>query len=582
MTESFSTRYVPDEGPENAKIVFVGEAPGADEDRLGQPFIGESGNKLTTCLGRNGLSREEVRLANLFHYKPPKNDFSKTLDDPRLHESIAELKTYLDTHRPNVVCALGNWPLYFLTRKQGKKPGSGILNWRGSILECTLVPGIKVIPTIHPAAVLREASHYPTFDLDIRRVKEDSLFPELRLPERSHNIIHYDDTITIQKTVDELMSAKRLSVDIETFGPRLACVGFSSDPMHGHCFIWSDNSFSVREAITTLLDSNIPKTFHFGTFDTEYLHGFYGIETRNYDWDTMVGQHIMAPELPRALKYLSSIYTREPYYKDEGREAQEDNKRWNARTNPDKLWIYNSKDCCVTAEIQLEQEREMKEGPEQWTDYFKYEMELARDVLPEIMRAGMLVDMDRRKLLDGALLYEYQERQQGLQYACGANVNVNSPKQVQQLLYWNFGLPPRINKRGKRTADGDALISLLQLCTEKMHEVKRESTKEEWMKKALSIKLILLTRQTRKLRSSYVNAKVSPDGRWRSTYKVAATETGRLAAEKYVDGTGFNAQTMPRDPLEIDDEIYAKLLAGEAPQFEVENEEDEDDESEED
>ena len=198
MPESISSRYVPDIGPEDAQAVLVAEAPGSEEDRKLQPFVGEAGNKLNTVLGRNGNSREIidagagiVRLANLAHYRPPKNHFEALLGTKQLEQGLNDLYNYLREHRPNVVCAMGNWPLFFLTGKKGKKPGTGILNWRGSILECNVkgLEGLKVIPTVHPAAILRDGSLYPVFDQDIKRVIKDSEFPELRLPQRQLVVI---------------------------------------------------------------------------------------------------------------------------------------------------------------------------------------------------------------------------------------------------------------------------------------------------------------------------------------------------------------------------------------------------------
>lgn len=563
MTESISTRYVPDVGPEDAKIVFVGEAPGADEDRLLEPFIGESGNKLTNCLGRNGLSREEVRLANLFHYRPPRNDFTKIPSD-RLSESIEELRGYLEAHKPNVVCTLGNWAFFYLTGRHGKRPGSGILNWRGSILESILVPGLKVVPTVHPAAVLRDASLYPIFDIDIKRVKAESATSELSLPQREYIVIQPGDATSVDLVTERLMNATRLAVDIETFGPRLACVGFSPDPSFGVCVIWSDADFTTRGLIDSLLSGPIPKTFQFGTFDTEYLHHQYNIRVNNWAWDTMIAQHIMEPELPRSLKYLSSVYTREPYYKDEGKEKMSDEKKeWSGKVDRSKLWIYNCKDVCVTSEIQLAQEIEIREGPPAWKEFFDYEMELARDVYPPIMRTGLSVDLKRRKQMEVVLTHEWKDRQEALNFMAGFVINPNSNPTVHKLLYDTFKLPVRTNRQGKKTADKDALISLMAFCMDKVNEVKRQDTKDEWERKALAIKMILLVRETRKCLSSYVLAELSSDNKYRSIYKVAATETGRSSSEKYIDGTGFNAQTVPRDPLEVEDEFYERLLKGE-------------------
>lgn len=120
-----SSIYVPDEGPEDAKILFVGEAPGAVEEAGGIPGItdklsprpfhpdAEGGKILTSVLGRNGIQRSDVRFTNLCHYRPRDNKFGYLLNSPQLQAGIKELCGYLQTHRPKVICALGNWPMYF-------------------------------------------------------------------------------------------------------------------------------------------------------------------------------------------------------------------------------------------------------------------------------------------------------------------------------------------------------------------------------------------------------------------------------------------------------------------------------------
>ena len=135
-----------------------------------------------------------------------------------------------------------------------------------------------------------------------------------------------------------------------------------------------------------------------------------------------------------------------------------------------------------------------------------------------------------------------------------AQINVNSPKQVKELLYERLKLPVRKNYGGAITADENAIVSLIAFCQDKVRSSVKDSTKYEWMIRLATLKLILNIREKRTLMSRYLKVNRSPDGRIRSSYKVAATETGRWAANTYVDGTGINAQTMPREVLKIDPE----------------------------
>lgn len=560
MAEQIGSIFVPYVGPKDAKIVFVGEAPGEEEVRAKEPFVGKSGEKLTTCLSRNGLSRSEVCLANLCSYRPPRNDFRSLLGSQQLTDGLVTLYQYLRDHRPTVVCALGNWPLFYLTGKFGKTPGSGILNWRGSVL-LSNVSGLtdcKVIPTVHPAAILRDGNLYPTFDQDIKRVKYDSDFPELRLPQRTHVVVKTGDDA--DRWASKLLEAERLAVDIETFGTSLACVGFSPSPDLGVCFVWSDD-FLVRDAVIRLLQSSIPKITHFGTFDIEFLRNLCDIDIVNWKHDTMINQHVMEPSLPRSLAFLTSIYTREPYYKNERKEGSPDRKSWGKKVDREKLWIYNCKDCCVTYEVFTKQEVELKEGPENWRDYVEFEME-ELEVASEITRTGMLRDEERRKAIESALAVELREREEGLILCSHVPINAGSHKQVQRLLYDVLKLPTHRNRKtGKLTADADALVSLLGFCIGKIEEVKKKETKDEWTRKALIVKLIMLVRQTRKLLSSYVLVGCSNDGRIRGIYKVPGTDTGRWSAEAFLDDTGCNPQTFPREPIEVDEELWKRLIS---------------------
>lgn len=569
-----SSVYVPDEGPEDAKILFVGEAPGAEEEKEGRPFIGESGNILTTVLLRNGIQREQVRLANLCHYRPPANKFETIFDTDQLKQGIQELYDYIRKHRPTVIVPLGNWPTFFLTgkcklkKKKSTLEISGIMNQRGSILSTQeRVHGanaspIKCIPTIHPAAVLRDRVLYPTFDLDIRRAGEDSLYPDLRLPSRT--LICNPQHDELEKWTLELLKADYLSVDIENVknSSHLLCVGFAPSPQLGVCIAWKDHDAYTRDCIDRLLSSPIPKVFHFGTHDTEILR-LNGLSVKEYFWDTQTAQHVMWPELPRSLSYITSVNTREPYYKDMVREEDTDTKAWSAKVDRKVLYEYNCKDVCVTAENHEVQKKEIQEGPKAWKRFFAFEMN-ELDVAHGIMQTGMLVDQKRKQLITKYVDKDLIEQQGALNALVGTLFNVNSPPQCHTLLYEAFKLPKRYKRSRagpKLTADEDAIRSLAAICKEKVDTLVRTEVIKDWKRKLACLRLILLIRGGRKMKSSYLDIALSPDGRVRSRVKTAATETARWAMEKYVDGTGLNAQTFPRGGVPIPEEELLEKTA---------------------
>src|SRR6266516_5205714 len=551
MSFNISPIRVEGEGPLSANLVLIGEAPGGEEEKEGRPFVGLSGNKLEAVLRRNGFERAEVRLENLSPYRPKGNKFELLLGTTELATSVKELYDRLRNINPTVICTLGNWPTWFLTGKgkvqKKRNMISGIMNWRGSILRANVegLDHIKVIPTIHPAAIIRDPVLYPTFDQDIKRVKAETEFRELRLPERQFVIA--PKGAEMEQWTNELLRAKKLAVDIENVKDtsHLLCVGFASSPTLGVCFEYDEHDPLLRDCLFRLLSSSIPKVFHFGTHDTEILR-LNGYEVNNYAWDTLLSQHVMWPELPRSLEYLTSVHTREPYYKDEVKEDDSDTKAWSAvwaakREKRSKLYTYNCKDTCCTHEISDIHEREIAEGPAAWKRFFEFEMSML-EPFHAIMQTGMLVDEIRMQEIKRAVEGKLAEQQVALNSLlgvpgacaqrpcrCGKCINVLSSKQISAILYDALGLPKR-TKRGddgesKVTTEEHALVSLIAICKEKVDSLVRPPTIAEWKKKLLVVKLIILIRGGRKMKSSYLDIRISDDKRLRSKYRVGGAET---------------------------------------------------------
>lgn len=548
MSNQYYPTKVGYDGPAHSKILLIGEAPGEQELIDGKPFVGMSGELLMNVLGRAGLQRSDVRLANLCKYRPFGNKFELLINSTVLKDGLIELANYIRSNRPNVIIALGRFPLEYLA---GKK---GIDAWRGSIIECTLAGcgGIKLIPTFHPAYVLRDRTAYPIFDQDIKRAVEESGFPEIKRTRREFIIDPRGTDLLLAE--EELCASDRLAVDIESVrdSTNILCIGFAPSPNKAYCFPNVGSEF--MNTVSRILNAPPKKTFHFGTFDTEMLR-LNGFETHNYWWDTMVAQHVLWPELPRSLAFLTSILTKEPYYKDEGRGSiPDDTKVWASRRSKSDLYVYNCKDVCVTSEIQLAQEEEFKFENKSIIKLFELEMEQLV-LANHISRSGMLIDSERKELFRRALLGQWYKAQSVLDaLADEKHVNVKSPK-LKDLIYGKYKLPVRKKRTGQITLDEDAIVSLITHCTDYIAGLKRQDSVNEWKTKLYTLKLILQIRATRQLLSNYISPKISSDGRIRSTYKVSSTETGRWAAEAYVDGTGVNSQTFPRESVEVPDNL---------------------------
>ena len=154
------TNVVFGEGDPDAKLVFVGEAPGAEEDRTGRPFVGRAGKLLTKIIEAMGYSREDVFICNVLKSRPPGN--RAPLPDeiaacsPFLHEQLAVI-------RPKVICALGGPASHTLLQTK-----EGITRLRGRFF---WYRGIPLMPTFHPAYLLRNPKEKKTVWEDMKQLK---------------------------------------------------------------------------------------------------------------------------------------------------------------------------------------------------------------------------------------------------------------------------------------------------------------------------------------------------------------------------------------------------------------------------
>ncbi len=137
------TNLVFGEGNPEAEVIFIGEAPGREEDAQGSPFVGAAGKLLTKMMESIGLRREEVYIANILKCRPPNNR------DPcpeEIQKCIPWLRSQLRILKPEVICALGTFAAQALLDTD-----LPISKLRGKILD---FEGTKLIPTYHPAALI--------------------------------------------------------------------------------------------------------------------------------------------------------------------------------------------------------------------------------------------------------------------------------------------------------------------------------------------------------------------------------------------------------------------------------------------
>lgn len=156
--ELFKTKVnaVPGEGDANSKIIIVGEAPGAEEDATGRPFVGRSGMLLRRTLSSLGMN---VFITNTIHCRPPQNRKPTSTESETCKPYLLEQIKIIN---PKVIILLGNTALEAILGI------TGITTLRGKIIERD---GIKYIPTFHPAAVLRDMKRIEEFKQDLELAK---------------------------------------------------------------------------------------------------------------------------------------------------------------------------------------------------------------------------------------------------------------------------------------------------------------------------------------------------------------------------------------------------------------------------
>lgn len=327
----FATPFAYSSGPKNAKIAIVGEAWGEQEELSRRPFQGSSGKELNNMLKAVGLNRIDCFVTNTLVGRPPQNNLDSVLLkrkdmpkgmpmrlfrkgvywNPDLNPHLDRLEQELLAVRPNLVLALGATATWALLGT------SAISSVRGV---CALsASGLKVLPTYHPAAILRQWSLRTIAMMDMQKAAREAQSPELIVRQRK---------ILINPTLEQVLafsegSYERLGVDIETAGGQITMIGFAPDPLHAIVIPFAKNPHYwatpyeetvAWKAVRNLLRSPAKKVFQNGLYDIQWLWR-QGFRVTNASDDTMLLHHSLYSELPKSLGFLGSLYTNEVSWK---------------------------------------------------------------------------------------------------------------------------------------------------------------------------------------------------------------------------------------------------------------------------
>lgn len=539
-------------GPCPAKIMLVGEAPGEQEVARGEPFVGSSGQELNRMLQEAGIYRNQCFVTNVVRTRPAGNDIGLFIAQTKkaitaLHrpcrdkyvtkevlDGVELLKREIELCRPNVIIAFGNVALWALTGRWG------ITSWRGSALECDLPLALeykpKVVPTYHPAAILRQWSWRPIGVHDLRRAAAQSQSTELFRPDYRFIIRPNFETAKqyLQLLLDLCFKRRtKLAVDIETRAGHIACIGFAWSKREAICIPLmckerNDGYWSEEEEIALtlmmrelLMHPNCEVVGQNFLYDAQYINRHWHC-LPNTKRDTMIAQHSCFSNMPKGLDFLSSMYCEfHEYWKDEGKE-------WDPSKPEEEYWGYNCKDAVITYEVDEVEQKNIDQMGLRAVDDFQ--QHLFHPVL-KTMNRGILVNKTLRGQFAMDLMAEIAKREQWVIDVTGRPLNPKSPKQMQEFFYDELGLRPIINREtGSPTCNEEALNTLAE---------------REPLIKPL-VNRITELRSLGVFLSTFVQAPLDIDGRMRCSFKITGTETYRFASAQNAFGSGMNLQNIPK------------------------------------
>jgi uracil-DNA glycosylase len=529
-----------EEGNPQSKLLVLAQAPSFAEARMQKPLVGPSGQVFKECLHEAGIARGDCYILNLWQepvWTNPKTGLIyESRDGPKLWgtgkgggitahgwELAQPTLERIRASGANCILALGQQALEAATGIPDK-----ILKWRGSIIAGTENVGFKkVVGTVHPAATIHGVYLWRYLIInDMRRAGEERQSPTLSLPERD---IQIRPTLAqVLRYIERCRKIGIVATDIEVVNHQVSCFSLSPDPSEAlvvpltceggdywseedECIVWDAYAGLMEDPSVTKVNQNLIG------FDAPFLARQMGIQIKGLMEDTMIAWSVLYPEFNKGLDIISSVLTREPYWKDEG-------KMWkNEGGDFETFWRYNGKDSAVALEDWYALEKELTEK-DMWPTYRKH-TRMGQPLL-FMSQYGLAVDHNALEHEKEKINASIKEKEEKLESVADYPFNPGSPAQCAKYFYEHKGLKPYKNKSGGTTTDDKA-----------MSRIFRKTNLPE-------AKLVQEIRADRKLRSSYLEVAFDPDGRLRCNWNPRGTKFGRLSSSQTILGTGMNLQNI--------------------------------------
>ncbi len=516
---------IPGIGPDDAEIAIVGEAPGATEAIKRTPFVGQSGQLLRNTLVKVNIDPLKTFITNAVICRPPGNETPTPDIIERCRKRLVE---ELRCRPIKLVLSLGNTPMRSLLKDNKLK----ITQERGRPRECKDLPGAVVLPTFHPALILRQRGAFKPFVEDLQTARKLLDEGVQEVPEPKYRIVKEEE---VETAVDFLLRQAKKSpyfaADIETggFNPRkdeILCLGVCYKPGYVVLFEGQQQVMRLKRLFS---DASIKWVWHNGKFDTAFLRTL-GLSARVDEDVILLHYSLVEDRGTHDLKQLARVYLGADAYEDEVKKYLKHPKTDSYRLVPKPvLHKYCVKDCDYTRRL-FDLLLPKVQGIKKLESLYRNVLLPASHTLQEVEKKGIYVDPTAFQ----ALKTEEETRK--------AEIEEKLFKAI--IPYWNAELyvsqtgakkvPARFNPASNPQVRW-LLFSAMKLRPTKKIPGK-PNTREETLKAlpANSVTPILLEyRGVAKTLSTYVYGiedDLERDGRAHSTFIIFGTQTGRLAS----------------------------------------------------
>jgi DNA polymerase I-like protein with 3'-5' exonuclease and polymerase domains/uracil-DNA glycosylase len=608
---------VPPDIGSRASIAVVGEAPGEQEEKYGKPFVGPSGNEFNRACRMGGLKRGDLHITNALLCRPPDNDLKKVMMKVAKHNKQeakaaqeegreAQLqKTPLQCCHPRLKNELRGFSDFITLGKVGTtavtKSYGSILSLRGGLIELNesvLHPELaltspsgealpqklmRIMPTLHPAFVLRQQRWSHVFRNDV--AKAARWFRGVAA--------WHPPQVTYNPTPSELHSfltrpGTVYTFDIETDGIEsldchIRCIAIGTEQevmvvgMRNNRqpkdldglfldFYGSREAAQISEILCRFFtDPDVPKVGHnAGYFDRLVLQNQMGIDPQPV-YDTMLLHRNVESELPHTLAYVASIYTEAPSWKTD----REGNKLALGGESDHQLHEYCANDVAITARVFAPLAEQVKLRDQ--TSVWKMDQRM-QQICADMHTVGMYVDQEKRLAEEKKLLHTRHQLLTDIRDRLGmSSFNPGSVYQMRDVLFGKWGLESHIDATDLKEKDtitgsgdrstGDLILrTLLTLKTvpKKQREIIKLIRRYRKCLKVLGTYVVKLRpwdmgadlgwdddddwidQETRKKYGEVKRGIVNPlTGRMHPGYNAHVAVTGRLSSSKPINAQNF-------------------------------------------